>query len=364
MFESLFAKKKQEPFVAVDIGTSAIKVMELDIENGHPVLVAAGSTPTPANCISNNIITDPNKIGEAIHRLLTELDISAVKATIVIPGPCAFTKKITIGYTDPKDLATTIRFEAANYIPHNINAVHLDYQVLRVNGMSTMDVMLVAVKNEIILSYLRAVEAAGLEPAIADVDYFAIANMFALNYPDEHDKTVALVNVGARYASVNILQKGQSLFVGDIGVGGRLYTDALHESLGMEPLLAERAKMGQTIEGFDRNVINETIERTTEHVASELQRQLGFFWNAAGTDKTIDAIYVCGGAAQVPGLIEELSAKTGTICRLLDVFRHVDWSTRFDADYIHEIGMAMGVSVGLAKRRFGDKERSAQEQAA
>src|SRR5690606_11466268 len=115
-------------------------------------------------------------------------------ATVAIPGPAVFTKKITIAYCEPKELENNIRFEAGNYIPHSVEAVHLDYQVLKVNGTSTMDVLLVAVKNEIVRSYISALEQAGLEPSIADVDYFALENMFVLNYPEEQEKTVALIN--------------------------------------------------------------------------------------------------------------------------------------------------------------------------
>ena len=113
--------------------------------------------------------------------------------------------------------------------------------------------------------------------------------------------------------------------------------------------------MGTIPDGVDEHLVTECIDRTTEHVAGELHRQLGFFWNAAATDRAIDAIYVAGGGSQVHGLLEELSAKTGMQCHDVDVYRGLDCSGGIDSEYLKEIGPAMSVSVGLALRREGDK---------
>ncbi len=352
---SFLRKPDNEPYVSIDVGTSAIKVMSIDLSGGKPRLISAGLVPTPAHALSNNAVVKPDQIASAIRSLLDANDIKTTRAAFVVPGSCAFTRKITIAHSSLKELSANIAFEAGNYVPHSIDAVHLDYQVLRANGKSTIEVLLVAVKNEIVRSYFNAVEQAGLEPVIADVDYFALENMFELNYPEEKQRTIALINIGARSSSVSIIQNGESLFAGDVGVGGRLYTDALCESLGMQAGEAEHAKMGTPVTGYDESVINETRDRTTEHVASELHRQLGYFWNAAATDRSIEAVYVCGGSAQVPGFLEELSARTGMSCTLVNAFRNVEWSENFDEEFVGEIGLSMGVSVGLAIRRLGDK---------
>ena len=84
--------------------------------------------------------------------------------------------------------------------------------------------------------------------------------------------------MGSRFTSINIVSKGQSLITGDVSVGGRLFTDALCETLNIKGSEAERAKAGDIPEGCDEALVRETIDRTTEHVSTELQRQIGFFW--------------------------------------------------------------------------------------
>ncbi len=360
LVSSFLGRKVAEQLVSIDIGSSTIKLMELDIGGEKPKLKSAGFAPTPAGAIQNNVITRPDAVGNAIRAIIEANGITSTHAVTCVPGPSVFTKKITMGHCSLKELSSTISYEASNYIPHSINAVHLDYQVLAEHGKSTMDVLLVAVKNEIIESFLEAITHSGLQPAIVDVDYFALENMFTMNYPEERQKTVAVINVGARYSSVNIIQDGVSIFTGDVAVGGRLYTDALCETLSLKPLEAEQAKMGHVPQNIDQHLLHETVERTTEHVASELQRQLGFFWNAASTDRAIESIYLSGGGAQVQGLLEELSAKTGLNCKLIDAMRGLDSSTQFDREYLDEISPVMSVSIGLAARRLGDKSHAIQ----
>lgn len=351
---SLLSKKTNERFLSIDIGTSSIKMMEIDLNGSTPKLVSAAIASTPAGGGASNMVAKTEAVASAIRSLVESNEIKATKVVFGIPGPATFTKRITTSASKLSDLQSNIAFEASNYIPHKIDAVHLDFQVVRSTG-SSMEVLLVAVKNEIIGSYLETLEQAGLEPAIADIDYFALENMFELNYPEEKFKTIALVDTGARFSGVNIVQEGRSVIVGDVGVGGRLYTDALCETLGMQPREADEAKMGNPPANADKSLVSETIDRTTEHVASELHRQLGFFWNAAATDKSIDTVYVSGGGCQVAGLLEELSAKTGLPCKPIDPFKQIDTSDGFDREFIAEIAPQMAVSVGLAVRRFGDK---------
>lgn len=355
---ALLGKKKDEPYIAIDIGSSSIKALSLDVRGSKPKLLAAAVAPTPAGAVANNTIVKPEQVGQTLRNLISSNEMTGKRAVFSIPGPSAFTKKISVGKASVKDLTSNIMFEAGNYIPHSVDAVHLDFQVLRSQGKGTLEVLLVAVKNDIMRSFVSAIEHAGLEPAIADVDYFALENMFELNYPEEKKRTVALVNIGSRFSSVSILSNGESLFTGDVGVGGRLYTDTLCETLGMQPAQAEQAKSGITVEGFDEGLIHETRDRTTEHLASELHRQIGFFWNAAATDKSIESIYLCGGASQVPGLLEELSTKTGLTCNLMKTLRAVEWSSHFDEDFIAEIGLSMGVGIGLGIRHNGDKKHA------
>lgn len=356
-------QKKNERLVGIDIGSHSIKVVEIEINNDSkdmpkPRLLSAASLPTPSNTVSNHVVTSPEKVSDVIRTIISANGVKSSKAVIGLPGPTAFTKRITMQNTPIKDLQQNIQFEAGNYIPHGADSIKLDFQVLSRPTKTTMEVLLVAVKNDIINSFEKAVSHAGLEPVIADIDYFALENMFELSYPEYNKKCVALVNIGHKYTTVNIINNGASVFTGDISLGGRLYIDALCEALQIQALEAEKILSGTIPETIKKEIVSETVDRTTEHIVDELKRQIGFFWNATATDKAIEYLLVSGGAAGIGGLVEELGQKTKISCQTINPFKHIDWQNGFEDSYVKNLAPSVAVAVGLALRRLGDKVHS------
>lgn len=354
-FYKLIGKVDDRPLTAVDIGSSTIKVVSVDLKGARPKILAAASAETPAGSFTNNVIVRPDAVAAALKALLSSVELSGDQVVFAVPGPAAFTKKIQVPRASLKEFQENLTFEAGNYIPHSIDAVKLDFQVLPTGSKTHADVLLVAVKNEVVDSFVSVIELAGLKPLIADVDYFALENIFALNYPEMAKKTVAIVNIGGRFTGVNIIHDGLSLITGDLSIGGKLYNENIAESLGIKPSEVEEFKVSWEREGLDSSEIADARDRTTEHFVAEIQRQLGFFWNASALESSIDAILVSGGAAQVPGLIEELKLKTGVNCELMSAIRNVDWAEDIDADYLNELSPVLGVGVGLGLRKLADK---------
>jgi type IV pilus assembly protein PilM len=362
MFASLF--KKREALLAIDIGAAGIKLVELDINGDTPKLLNIGHAIVAGDIFSNNTITKTEKIAEQITALLEGNSIADKRVITAVPGPAVFTKRIKMARMDATELASNITLEAGNFIPHNIDAVKLDYHVIGQSGKSQIDVLVAAVKDEILESFASCFSMAGLEVAIVDVDHFAIQNMFELNYPELLNKTVALVNMGARYSSINICRGGDSLFTGDVAVGGKLFTDAIVETMGVPFEQAENLKRkgGSAVSGSKAandamaDAVQDVIDRNIEYVAGELNRQLSFFWNASGADESIETILLSGGGCLIPGLLEELSEKTGIPCQLADPLRAIDKGDNFDAAYLKELAPLLSVAVGMGIRSPGDKE--------
>lgn len=345
-------------YVGIDIGTSTTKVVEIELGGEKPILKNAGLQPTPASAVKNNVVSKPEDIALVIRSIIEANGITATRATFAIPSPAVFTKRINVSAQNLKQLQDAMTFEAQNYIPHNLDAVRLDYQVVQTKSNGTMDVLLVAVKTDIISGYTQAIELAGLEPVIADVDAFALANMFIISYPECNNQTISLVDIGAKFTSVTLISNGDVLISGDASVGSRLYTDALCETLSLSAAEADQAKIGQIKEGVDAGQVQEIIERTTEHISSEIQRQIGFLWSASGTDNTIDAVYYSGGGAMTKGLGQALAKKVNVKCEIIDAMRAVQIPDQFDPEFLKEISSAVAISLGLALRRKGDKKHS------
>ena len=351
----LFRKKKQEALVGVDIGSSSVKLVGLDITGASPKLLDLGIAPLKGDVFSNNVITNPNKVADAVTSLLHSSGGGERRAVTAVPSPSVFTKKIKVPHMNLKDLDTNIHFEAGSFIPHNINAVKLDYHIIGESGKNQLDVMVAAVKNEIIDSFLSALFTAGLNTAVVDVDCFALQNVFELNYPELVETTVALINVGVRYSSINICKGGRSLLTGDIAVGGKVFTDALSEVYGLSYEEAEAVKLAGTKRNASYEDADSILKKCAEKAATDFNRQLSFFWNASGSDEGIDSIFLAGGGACVPGLVDEMSEKTGIECQIIDPFRAIDVPSGFAPDYLKSVGPMAAIGVGLAIRQPADK---------
>jgi type IV pilus assembly protein PilM len=196
---------------------------------------------------------------------------------------------------------------------------------------------------------------AGLDTAVVDVDYFALQNAFELARGDLASKTVALVNIGARFSSINICRNGQSLFTGDMSIGGKFLTDAVAQELSIPAAEAEQLKRLDEKSAAQNPAVVEIVERNVEFMASEFNRQLSFFWSASGADDAIDRILVAGGTSQTAGLCDAVTEKTGVHCELFDPLGGVAIGDEFDPPFVRGVAPLLGVCVGLAIRQPGDR---------
>ncbi len=351
--EDLNPFKRQESYTAIDIGSSSIKVLEVRTTSEQLELVNWGAIPTPPSAIQSNMVSEPDRVGEAVKALLDAKGIRARKAITAVPGPAVMIKRVTLPATQA--IEQTIMHEAGNFIPEELDNVNLDYQVIdsRSDGKE-MEVLLAAAKKDIVHSYAETLRVAGLQPVVVDVDYFALDNLYELNYDPVADQVVALVNIGARYSSINILKGGRSVFTGDVPVGGRDITEALTRDLGVTADEAERLKSGRGTGAIDAEQLSMALGPAVDALIEEIHYALSFFWTAA-TDERIDALYLSGGASQTPELATRLAERIEAPVEVTDPFGRIAFSGAVDPEPLRRRGAEFAVALGMSVRRPGDK---------
>ncbi len=347
--------KRDEHYVAIDIGSSVVKLVEVRAGTGLLQVTAAATMPVPGSAIQSNMVSDTAVVAEVLRTMIETHGVRGHKAVTAVPGPAVIIKRVTLPVQSSQELENTILFEAGNFIPEDLENVNLDYQIIDyLEDGKRMDVLLVAAKKDIVSSYAEAVRAAGLVPIVIDVDYFALENMFELNYDPTPDQVIALVNVGARYSSINILKNGQSTFTGDVPVGGRDITDALVRDLGVEADVAERLKAGETVADVDPEQVAAAMAPAADTLIEEIHHALSFFWTAA-TDETINEVYLSGGAARMPDLGERLSQRIEVPVAIADPLARATLAPGLNAARLREQAPEFAVAMGLAVRRPEDK---------
>ncbi len=348
--------RRTRPVVGLDIGSSAVKAVELKPAGKGFRVVAYGSEPVPPDSIVDGAIIDAAAVAETIRRLFDTRGIKTREVVASLSGNAVIVKKITLPVMTEQELAESIYWEAEQYIPFDIQDVNLDYQILTTDGgtKGTMDVLLVAAKREKIADYTGVIAQAGRSPVIVDVDAFALQNVYEVNYGTEPDRVVVLLNAGASAININIVAGAHSVFTRDISMGGNAYTEALQKELNLPFEAAEQLKKGGFVEGVSFEEARPILRAVTENLLLEIQKTFDFFKATAASDR-IDNIMVSGGASRVEGFTELLAERFEAPIELLNPFRRIGFDPKKLKADPAEAGPTAAVAVGLALRRVGER---------
>ena len=349
----MFGKKKRQ-IVGCDIGSSAIKMVELKaLKNGEYQLVHAALAELSPEAIVDGAIMDSSLVVEALSRLIADNSIKNQSFGGSLSGHSVIIKKIQLPSMSEAELGESIQWEAEQYIPFDINDVNLDYVVLGQGESDTMDVLLVAVKKDRIADYTSVMTQAGRVPALMDVDVFALQNAYEVNY-GAADGTVALVNIGASVMNINVLHRGTTIFWRDVGFGGNQYTEAIQRELNLPREDAERLKLGERVGEHSLQQVTGVLDGVSEDLAAELQKTIDFFVATSSVDR-LERLVLGGGGSQILSLDEVLKERFQVAVEVMNPFRNIRYSeSDFDPEWINRHASAMSVAVGLAVRAVGD----------
>ena len=356
---SMLTPKRQ--LVGLDIGSSGIKLVQLKENRGRYVLQKFGFKPLEPEVIVDGTVMDEGRVVSAIKELFDELNVKVKQVAVSISGHAVIIKKISLPPMPDDELEGQVKLAAEQYIPFDINEVNIDFHVLPpaendASGEGEMSVILVAAKKDKINELTELVKGAGLFPMVMDVDAFAIENMHAINYPVSQDDTTALVNVGASVMNINIISKGTSLFTRDIPIGGNRYTESIQRELGLSYEDAEALKKGGKTSGNNQAAAAQSvIDSVNAEVASEIARTIDYFKSTV-TEGDVQQVLLCGGGAQVAGLVKQLRDRMHAVVEIANPFAEVDISgTNFDQATLADLAPMASVGVGLALRSVGDR---------
>jgi type IV pilus assembly protein PilM len=357
-FELSF-RRSPKPVVGLDIGSSAVKAIELK-PNGSKgfKVVAYSSESIPPDTIVDGAVIDAVTVADAIRRIFDTKRFKAKDVVASLSGNAVIVKKIALPVMTDAELADSIHWEAEQYIPFDIQDVHLDYKVLdratSEPGRQTMDVLLVAAKKDKIADYTGVISQAGRNAVIVDVDAFAVQNCYEANYGIPAGVTV-LLNAGASAINVNIVRDDHSLFTRDISIGGNAYTEALQKEFGLAFEAAEHAKQGVVPDSVAFDEVRAVLRTVSDSVLLEIEKTFDFF-KATTSDEHIDRIVVCGGASRVDGFADLLAERFGASVERLDPFKAVELdASRLGGALPDDVASTAAVAVGLALRRAGDR---------
>jgi type IV pilus assembly protein PilM len=347
----MFGKKKG--VAGLDIGSSSIKVVELDGKMNSLSLTGLGFENLPGDTVVDGQIMELNAVSTAINNICQDHQIKTSHVVAGVSGHSVIIKNIVLPPMSREELEESIDWHAEEHIPYDLADVTLDYQVTGEDAEAT-SVLIAACKRERIDNLKQAIQLSGKQPVVIDVDTFALQNCYEVNYQPSDEEVVTLLNIGASTMNVNIVQGTRSLFTRDITVGGSQFTDILQRSLGISFQQAEAVKRGVNYEAeqMEEKSIEPLMDNVMDMVALEIQKTFDFY-RATAEDNgvAVQKILVSGGGSKLEGLRDGLAQRLELPVETLDPFRQIKVDKRkFDPDYLNEIMPEMAVAVGLALR--------------
>lgn len=357
--------------LGLDIGSHSVKAVELSGSLKSLSLSALNEARLPAHSIIDDQIMEFNDVSGVINQVCRGVGKSKESRSVVagVGGNFVIVKPIVVPLMSDYELQESLEWHCEEHIPFEIKDVSLDYHVLQTTEDSIY-LLVAACKLEHLTNVRQVIQLAGLNPAIIDVESFALNNCYEVNYEPDGGLCAALLNIGASHTSVNIVQGSYILYTRDINLGGNHYNQQLMRDLNMNFEAAESLKCGRqgplvqraantdvvgvsVVAPTDSIDIAASLHPITEQIAREVEKTFDFYRATAGEEHVsgVSKIYLSGGCAKVEGLDGYLSQELRIPVELLDPLRRVKVDQRaFDPDLIDDSRPEIAVAVGLALR--------------
>ncbi len=344
--------------VGLDIGSSAVKAVVLRRGRGGWSLVAAAEAPLPEGSVQDGAAAEPTVVSETVSQLFDSLKLRRARVVAALAGHAVIVKRLSLPAMSQAELNEAIPWEAEQYIPFDLSEVQLDYQVVGNNAdasKTSLDVLLVAAKKDRIDDRTAIITQTGRKPVVLDIEAFALANAYQMNYPERADALTALIHVGRGVTIVCLLEKGEPVFTRDISIGGQIHLESIQRELGpsgVDEMAAKRILHGQFPGDMSPDQVAAVLREASAQLVLEVRKTVDFYRATAPVEK-LSRVVLSGGAYQAVGLVDLLASEFGAPVDVFDPFRRVTRPSRaIGADVTSP---AYAVAVGLAMRQEGDR---------
>ncbi len=370
-FSKLFGSTEGQSVLGLDIGSSAIKIVQLSRKNGHPVLETYGELalgPYTGKAVGEATNLPVEKIIEAVADILKEkeVNITTRMCGVAIPFASSLMAVIDMPVMSQKDLAQAIPIEARKYIPVPIGEVALDWYVIpkdknpETDQMAMdsdgrplpqkLEVLIVALHNDTITRYKDIVDRTSLNASFFEIEIFSTMRSIL----DQDITPVLIVDMGATSTKLYIVERGILRSSHMINRGSQSITDELSKSLGISVTEAEVLKREKGLEPNEEGInIKDIVTTTLSYIFSEANRVILAYQKKY--NKNVSRVVLVGGGSALKGVVEvaKISFQTDVIAG--DPFSKVV-APAFLEKVLRETGPEFAVAVGVALRRLQESD--------
>ncbi|EKD26050.1 MAG: Type IV pilus assembly protein PilM [uncultured bacterium] len=351
---------KTNTVLGIDIGSVTIKVVEMEMGKNSPVLVNCAVIPisNTGELEEGNTPAYNERVCAILKNVLKEKKIKSNIAAVSISNRLVFTRFVKMPFSDSSKLEKLINFEAQQQIPFPLEEVSWDYQIVGKNPDEEYEVLIAAIKKDVLDSQFTTLKEASINPVIFDVGALSTYNCLLHSQIAPEEKTI-IIDIGANPAVMIIHQPGgywvRTLSYSSIGV-----TQSLMKQFNISYEEAESLKLNgyiiseNAVPKSDNDInfkINSIITMNAKKLYTELVRSISFY-RSQFADIEFDRIILCGGGCMLDDLKLYMSSKFKVTVDYANPFNNVEISSNLNAKEIKEVSYLFCEAIGLGLRQL------------
>ena len=342
-------------FLGVDIGTSAIKIVELSkareivkLENYGQIAVQSSEEKPFMVFERSTLLLSNQRVAEAINNILTKSQTSTKDTSFSIPDFSTFFTFLELPMMEKQEMSSAVRFEARQHIPLPLSEVVLDWSIVEdavsAKKKSKVKILLVAVPYEIINQYQAIAKLCGLRLLALEAEVFGLLRSLVANKKG----VIGMVDVGAQSTTFSIVENGKLKVTHSSDMSGNELTRVLSKSLSIKYNEAEELKRKYGVK-VPEMPVGRILTPLVDSLVNEINKIVRNFYHAEG--KEVEGIVLSGGSILLPGLREYLAVWLKKPVEIGNPFYNILYPPVLD-DTLKEIGPSYAIAVGTALRGF------------
>lgn len=346
--------KSTKKVVGIDIGSSSMKVIELQEQKGVITLSTYGEIqlgPYAGKSNGQSVTLDAKQEQVALVDVIRESAVKSDSAVFAMPLSSSFVTNVSLEADADADLASLVRIEARKVIPASLSEVTLDWaevEVLKKEKKSTdtskRNILIASIQNTALERFNVLMQFVGLAKPPTEIECFSTLRGL---YSDEED--VAIVDIGAVSAKLYIVRKGLLMRMYRIRAGGVIATQKIAEALGVDFEEAESMKTSIDRKSDNFSEVKRAHDKSYERAFREFNQVIREYEKKTGT--SISSVHISGGGALFTGIDSQLKSVLDRDVFIANPFSKVAYPA-FMEDTMLEIGPSFSVALGAALRAF------------
>ncbi|PYK62992.1 MAG: hypothetical protein DME21_04470 [Verrucomicrobia bacterium] len=343
-------------FLCLDFGAGSLKIAEFEPNESGTLRLKQFGLKSLGFEGSQDAARE-RVILKAIQELFAERPFGSKNIDVCAPGFHVFSKFVKLPPVDTSKVTQIIQYEAQQNVPFPLEEVVWDYQILGTAPTGELEVLLVAIKADVVDGLFRTAEAANLRVQLVDVSPAALCNAFRYNYGDL-DGCTMLLDIGAKTSNLLFFEKGK-VYSRGINIGANSITQDFAAESKLKFAEAERLKveqgfvsLGGAYEEPD-NPQQAAISKIARQVMTRLHIQVNQtiqFYRGQQGGSAPQRLFLAGGASIMPYTAQFFAEKLNLPVEYFNPFRNIQIDASIDLEELAKVAHSYGEVVGLGLR--------------